>query len=158
MSPRKVFPEAQYVYEETDSEYSGTITDAISGVLLDQSNIATLLVTIYAKKDPRIALRPKQDVRNGGAWNRGVTVVAGVIKMALYPLDNRVSAGSTEGKSELHIILIEGTTTGSPSRAFKHEIEYPVMDLANTMSGPTFISESVLFVLSGNNVNLIKTP
>ena len=126
MSKRTVFKES--VNEQIDVAYSGTIKDKADN-LIDQANIATMFVTIYLLRDSATIIRVKQDVRNGGSWDKGVKVLTGIVTIALYPTDTVVQNDTPRNKDERLIILIEGTTAGSPSFAFKHEIDYGVKNL-----------------------------
>jgi len=102
--------------------------------LLDDVNIATMTMTLYDKKsDEIINERNSYDVRNGGAWDRGTVVDSSKtlnLEVRLDVLDNVIVNSDIDiGETEIHILLLEGTTAGSSSFAFKHQAEIKVINL-----------------------------
>ena len=122
------------VNEESESWYRATLTDQ-DGAIMEDSNVASLTLTIYEKVGEAIVnSRTQDDLRNGGAWDQGCTItdVTGLLEMRLLPADNQVVNTDNEGRSEIHVLVFEGTTAGSPTYAFKHTYEYEITNLVKT--------------------------
>jgi len=120
-------------YEQTSSWYSAVLKDQ-SDTAIGVSSISTLNVTLYEPHGgATINGRDAQDVKNSGAWDKGVTVTAnGTVTFALEADDNAIVNSDNDGRPEVHVIVFAGTTTGTPSYAFKHRYEYQVINLPKT--------------------------
>jgi len=127
------------ILEKTDVWYRAPLKDK-DDVLLNYDGIATMTMTLYDKKTSEesgggiINLRDAYDVRNSGAWDKGVTVTESEsmnLVVRLTPADNIIvnTDDIDIGGTEVHILLLEGTTAGIPSFTFKHEVEIKVKNL-----------------------------
>lgn len=116
------------VYEETTRWYRGILYDKDDAVLTS-ANIASLTLTLFEYRTQAIInSRNDYDLYNGGAWDQGCTISdSGVILLRLDPADNEIVSGASE--NERHVILLKGTTSGSPSYAFVHKYEYEVINI-----------------------------
>lgn len=112
------------VYERTTRWYTSTINNR-QGSGLDQANIESLFVTIYEEINKTV-LRARIDVANGGNWDRGTTVSNGTMEIRLDPSDNAMAG---DRATEVHVILLEGKTSGVPSEEFVHIFRYSVKNL-----------------------------
>lgn len=110
--------------EETDGFITFDFKDK-DGVNMTAANVATLLMTIYETNGDETILA-QTDVRNGGAYSSGVTIGTGTMTIRLQPAYNAIVGNVEIGKFEEHTILIEGTTSGTPSYAFSRELTYKV--------------------------------
>lgn len=121
------------VNEEAESWYSATLTDQDGDAMLT-ANVATLLYSIYElDTEAFVNSRDQVDLRNGGAWDQGAVIDgSGILTLRLEPDDNAVVSADNAGRSEIHVLVFEGTTAGSPSYAFKHEYEYEVKNFVKT--------------------------
>jgi len=122
------------VNEEAESWYKATLKDE-DDTLMVPANVSTLTLTIYEKVGEAIVNSKDQtDVWNGGAMDQGLTLHAssGLLTMRLEPDDNQVVNTDNAGRSEIHVLVFEGTTTGSPSYAFKHSSEYEIINFVKT--------------------------
>lgn len=119
--------ERKEVYEDKDSWYSGTLTDNADSPVT-QSNVATLTMTLFEKRTGTVINgRDSYDLTNSGSWNGNATISdAGIVTIRLEPGDNAIVAGDHPGKNEIHVIYLEGTTSGVPSYEFATEFEYEV--------------------------------
>ena len=121
------------INEKSTTWYMAPLLDK-DDALLDDVNIATMTMTLYDKKsDEIINERNSYDVRNGGAWDRGTVVDSSKtlnLEVRLDVLDNVIVNSDIDiGETEIHILLLEGTTAGSSSFAFKHQAEIKVINL-----------------------------
>lgn len=114
--------------EKTDQTLSITGFKDKAGTNLEQSNIATMTVLIYEENNGT-SVRDSLDVRSADLWDQGLTISAGTITYLLAPIDTTIVDTTLPGKHETHIIQIEGTTSGSPSEAFKFLIGFKVRDM-----------------------------
>lgn len=123
------------VNEEAESWYKTTLKDQDDTIMVP-ANIASLTLTIYEKVGEAIVnTRNQDDMYNAGAFDQGVTLHAssGLLTLRLTPDDNSViNATENAGRPEIHVIVLEGTTSGSPTYAFKHVYEYAITNLVKT--------------------------
>ncbi len=124
-------------FEKTDQTLSMTGFKDKAGTNLEQSNIATMTVQIDEENNGTV-VKASLDVRNAGAWDQGYTISAGTMTMLLTPTDTTIVDTTLPGKHETHVILIQGTTSGSPSEAFKFLIDFKVQDLVKVTYWHTF--------------------
>lgn len=118
------------LWEGTTVRYRAILKD-FDDTVLSAANIATMLVTLLAKPDLDIInLRDQQDVRNGGAWDKGVTFVTvdgvATLQFILTPSDNIIVNTVPVPDIETHVIIFEGTTAGSPSSSYMHVATYDI--------------------------------
>lgn len=118
------------VEEQTTSWYTTTVYDE-NGTALQPANIASLTITIYVKKTRRIVNSiDGYDVYNGGAWDRGTTLSsAGLLKVTISAANNIITHSSGDQTNETHVLLVRGTTSGSPSHSFARRYEFEVFNI-----------------------------
>jgi hypothetical protein len=120
------------VNEQAEAWYTATVKDQ-DGTAMTAANVASLTLSIFEKVGEAIVnLRDQTDLRNAGAWDQGCTISeAGLLTLRLLPDDNEIinQDNIDLGRSEIHVLLFEGTTAGSPSYAFKHRYEYKIRNL-----------------------------
>lgn len=120
--------------EETDSWPKWILTDQNDTIMIPD-NVSTLTLTIYEKVSEAIVNSKNQtDIWNSGAQDQGCTLhpSSGLLTMRLTPDDNQVVNTANAGRPEVHVLIFEGTTAGSPSYAFKHIYEYEIVNLVKT--------------------------
>ena len=121
------------VWEEAGSQLDVATFQDAAGTNLIGSNVATLLMTIYEETDGGIVnSREDVDMRNGGAWDAGLTIGTGTITLVLTAGDNTVTNAKNVSRGENHVIILEGTTSGSPATAFASEYHYHVKNRLKT--------------------------
>jgi hypothetical protein len=120
------------ILEKSSGVIFGKLVDRYGDLLLP-SNVATMTLTIYEKASEVIVnSRTDYDLYNAGAWRLGCSLATSANKLGynfelhLEPGDNAIVGADNVNRKEIHVILIEGTTGGSPSYTFKEEIEYTV--------------------------------
>ncbi len=120
--------------EEAESWYRATLKDQ-SDTIMIPDNVSTLTLTIYEKvSEAPVNSKNQTDIWNAGAQDQGCTlhVSSGLLTMRLTPDDNQVVNTANAGRPEVHVLVFEGTTAGSPSYAFKHIYEYEIVNLVKT--------------------------
>jgi len=133
------------VKEESDSWYSASLTDQDDTAMV-QGDVATLTLTIYEKiAEGIVNSRNQFDLRNADAWDQGCTISdpEGVLTLRLTPADNEVTNANNNGRPEIHVLVFEGTTVGSPSYAFKHVYEYEIQNLVKT---PLIVGDEIQLI------------
>jgi len=122
------------VYEETSAWYTGTLKDQ-DGTVVPRASVATMLLTLYEKTGESIInSRDQVDVYNGGAWDQGVTLheTSGLLTVLLTADDNAIVNSSNDGTPEVHVLVIEGTLTGSSSPAYAWTFEFQIKNRVKT--------------------------
>jgi len=112
-----------------------------TGLPLVQADFTEFKLNLYDKGSNRIInLREAVDVRHGGAWDLGVTIVlgsyvddfsntvpVGVLTILLTAADNAIiNPGVGE---EVHVLRLTGTAAATPYLTFERTIELTVENL-----------------------------
>lgn len=116
------------VYDGETAVYETTLVD-IQDQPVPESAITSMFLTLYDKQS-RTPVNNKNniDVRNGGAWDKGVVVdpTSGAIKVYLESADNVILGAASSKDEETRRLVLKGTSNTTPVSTFVIIFEYEI--------------------------------
>ena len=128
--------EEKWVYEKATGWYYATFKDRNKSII-GRSNVASMVVKVYDERTN--TLLSSTDAYDFGDWGANVSLSTASYQnlvITLSTADNTIVGNNYMGTSgpftyedEIHVILVDGQTAGSPQSTFKIQYKYKVKNL-----------------------------